>query len=76
MEAETILKKSQIIDSFRDLPEEVTAEDLIERILFIQLIEQRIKSADEGNVVSNEEVMRELRELRTEKMAASRHKAA
>lgn len=70
-----MLKKRQVIDSFHDLPEEVTADDLIERILFIQLIEQRIKSASEGNVVSNEQVMRELRELRVEKMAMSQRKS-
>ena len=76
MEAETLLKKSQVIDSFQNLPEEVSAEDLIERILFIRLIEERIKSAEQGNVVSSEQVMSELRGLRAEKLATVQRKAA
>ncbi len=71
-----MLKKSQVIDSFRDLPEEVSADDLIERILFIRLIEERIRSAESGNVVSTEQVMHELRKLRAEKMATVQSKAA
>lgn len=73
---DTLLKKSQVVESFRDLPEEVTADDLIERILFIQLIEQRIKSAESGNVVTTDQVMSELRKLRAEKMAPVQRKAA
>ena len=76
MEGEIMLKKSKVIDSFQNLPEEVTADELIERILFIQLIEQRIKSAEQGNVVSTEQVMSELRRLRAEKMATVQHKVA
>lgn len=73
---DTILKKSQVVESFRDLPEEVTADDLIERILFIQLIEQRIKSAESGNIVTTDQVMSELRKLRAEKMATAQRNAA
>lgn len=70
---EITLKKSQIVDSFRDLPEDVTAEALIERILFIKLIQERIKGIEDGTAkfVPHEQVMQELAELRAKKMAES-----
>ena len=69
METETLLNKNQVIESFGNLPDQVTADELIERILFIQLIEKRINSADQGNVIPNNQVMQELKELKVRKIA-------
>ena len=69
MISETLLDKHQIINSFQDLPERVTADALIERILFIQLIEERIVSANQGNVVPHDQVLKELKELKARKIA-------
>ena len=69
MISETLLDKSQVINSFQNLPDQVTADELIERILFIQLIEERITSADQGNVTPHNEVMQELKELKARKIA-------
>ena len=33
-----MLTKTQVTESFKDLPEEIPADDLIERILFLQRI--------------------------------------
>ena len=62
--AETLLKKSQIIQSFENLPEEISADELIERILFIQLIERRLKSVEAGNTTPHEEFLKEIKSWR------------
>ncbi|KAA9354969.1 hypothetical protein [Larkinella humicola] len=61
---EVTLKKSQVINSFQDLPEDVTANDLIERILFIQRVERGLQQIERGEVVAHEQVMQELRDLK------------
>ncbi len=68
---EITLKKSQIVDSFHDLPEDVTAEALIDRILFIKLIQERIKESEEGKGVPHEEFMREFDAFKAQKRAES-----
>lgn len=64
-----MLKKSKVIDSFQNLPEDVTADELIERILFIRLIEDRIKSAEQGHTTSHEEFMRDFDAFKAKKRA-------
>jgi hypothetical protein len=68
---EITLKKSQIVDSFRDLPEDVTAEALIERILFIKLIQERIKESEKNEGMPHEEFMREFDAFKAKKRAES-----
>ncbi len=68
---EITLKKSQIVDSFRDLPEDVTAEALIDRILFIKLIQERIKESELGKGMPHEEFMREFDAFKAQKRAES-----
>ena len=44
--------------AIQSLPEDATVRDAIERLEFIELIEQRIAEADAGNVVSHDEARR------------------
>ncbi|RYF77227.1 MAG: hypothetical protein EOO39_04455 [Cytophagaceae bacterium] len=62
-----LLDRNQVLDSLRELPEKVSFEDLLERLLFIKLIEERLQEQKE---VTNSVVMQELQELRQQKMAA------
>lgn len=73
MEPELLLDKNQIIESFKDLPDKVSSEDLIERILFIKLIENRLRETTE---VPHEQVMNELKEMRDSKKAQTNGVAA
>ena len=67
MIAETILfNRDQVLDSLRELPEKVSFDDLVERLLFIKLIEERLQEQKE---VPNSVVMQELQALRSQKMA-------
>lgn len=69
---EILLDKNQVLDSLSKLPDRVSSEDLIERILFIKLIESRLRETTE---VSHEQVMQELKELKQKKLAESRKEA-
>lgn len=64
MLTEVTLKKSQVIDSFRDLPEEVTADELIEKILFIQSVERGLQQSERGEVTPHDQFMQELKAMK------------
>ena len=61
-----LLNRDQVLDSLKELPERVSFDDLVERLLFIKLIEERLQEQKE---VSNSIVMQELQDLRRQKMA-------
>ena len=63
-----LLNRDQVLDSLRELPEKVSFDDLVERLLFIKLIEERLQEQKE---VLNSIVMQELQDLRCQKMAES-----
>lgn len=63
-----MLDKNQVIDSLSQLPDKVSSEELIERILFIKFIQQRLL---ETKHVSHAQVMQELNELKQQKLAES-----
>ncbi|GAB3999880.1 hypothetical protein GCM10028807_51360 [Spirosoma daeguense] len=67
MEPETLLDKNQIIESFSNLPDQVTADQLVERILFIRLINERLQEASTTPGTSHEDFMRELDEMKAQK---------
>jgi len=43
---ETILKKSEILEGLKDLPEEITLDELIDKLIFIEKVKIGLKSAD------------------------------
>jgi hypothetical protein len=55
--AETLLDRDEVIRSFRSLPEKVSVEDLIERILFVKRLEVGLQELSEGNTTPHEKVM-------------------
>lgn len=63
---EILLDKNQVLASLNELPDRVSSEDLIERILFIKLIESRLR---ETSVTPHEQVMQELRAIKQAKLA-------
>jgi len=50
-----ILKK-QLIEAIENMPNESSTEDLIERIIFIQKIEQGITDVQQNNVVNEDKI--------------------
>ncbi|MEZ4902037.1 MAG: hypothetical protein R2822_09910 [Spirosomataceae bacterium] len=61
---EILLDKSEVISSFKDLPERVSAADMIERIIFLQKIEDGLQSLKRGDVVPHEEIMSKIDQWR------------
>lgn len=53
-----MITKDEMVRAIQSLPEDATVRDAIERLEFIELIEQRIAEADAGNVITQEEVER------------------
>lgn len=69
METETLLDKNQVIESFESLPDQVTADQLIERILFIRLINERLQEVERGPGTPHEDFMREFKIFKEQKRA-------
>ncbi len=51
------ISKKNFLKSMDSLPEEISVDQLIDRILLLQKIEQGIRDGEEGNVISEEEMM-------------------
>jgi predicted transcriptional regulator len=58
---ETLLSKTQVLDSLKELPDHISADALIEHILFIQSVMSGIQQAEKGQTTSHDEAMREIR---------------
>jgi predicted transcriptional regulator len=50
--------KQKAIAAIRDLPEDSTLEDVIERLAFVQAVEEGFRQSQAGDVVAHEEVER------------------
>jgi hypothetical protein len=51
-----MITKDQMLEAIRSLPDNATVDDAIERLRFIELIEQRIAAADAGDTLTQDEV--------------------
>lgn len=47
--------KERVLDAVRDLPEDATVEDAMERLYFLAKVEEGLRQADAGQTVSHEE---------------------
>lgn len=50
------MKRDKVIESIKELPQEFELETLIERLIFIEKVEQGLKQIDEGKTISHERV--------------------
>ena len=51
-----MLTRDKVINSIKDLPDSFTIDELIDRLIFIEKVEQGLKQSEEGKVISHEEV--------------------
>jgi predicted transcriptional regulator len=51
-----MLTKKKLDKTIKNLPETFTIDELIEQLLFTEKVEEGIKQADNGKVVTNEDV--------------------
>ena len=50
------MKRDKVIESIKELPQEFELETLIERLIFIEKIEQGFKKIDVGKTISHKRV--------------------
>ena len=50
------MERDKVLDTIKELPEQFELEDLIEKLIFIEKVEQGLKQLDEGKTVSHEKV--------------------
>jgi predicted transcriptional regulator len=51
--------KERAIESIRNLPDDVSLEDVIARLAFIQAVEEGLRQSEAGRVVPHEEIERQ-----------------
>lgn len=49
------MNKAKVIETLEQFPEEFTTEELLDKLLFIEKVEQGLKDVEENNVISLEE---------------------
>ncbi len=49
------MNKDKVIETLEQLPAEFSTEELIERLLFIEKVDQGLKDVQEGKVISFDE---------------------
>ena len=52
--------KERVLEAVRDLPENATVEDAMERLYFLAKIEEGERQADAGRTMSHEEAKRRI----------------
>ena len=50
--------KDRVLQAVRDLPEDATVEDAMERLYFLAKVEEGLRQADAGQTMSHEEAKR------------------
>ena len=50
------MKRDKVIESIKELPQEFELETLIERLIFIEKVEQGLKQIEEGATISHEQI--------------------
>lgn len=50
------MKREKVIDAIKELPQEFDLEELIEKLIFVEKVEQGLKQLDEGKTVDHAQV--------------------
>lgn len=54
------MKKHKVIETLDHLPEEFDVEELVEKLLFIEKVEQGVQDANEGKTMSLKEAKQKM----------------
>ncbi|MDH3208467.1 MAG: hypothetical protein OEO79_17840 [Gemmatimonadota bacterium] len=52
--------KERVLDAVRELPEDATVEDAMERLYFLAKVEKGLEEAEAGKTMSHEEAKRRI----------------
>ncbi len=56
------MRKSKVINAIKDMPEHFQLDELIERLIFIDKMEEGLRDIEQGNLVEHSEVIRQVAE--------------
>jgi len=54
------MKKTEVIDTLKEMPDEFSADELIERILLLQKIDSGLQQVANGKILSEEQAEQKL----------------
>ena len=54
------MTKHQVVDSLKNFPEKFSVEDLVEKLIFIEKVEEGLAQSKNGETVSMEEAKKRL----------------
>ncbi len=52
--------KERVLEAVRDLPDDATVEDVMERLYFLAKVEEGLRQTEAGETVSHEEAKRRI----------------
>jgi predicted transcriptional regulator len=55
------MKKDKVLQTIKELPSEFELEELIEKLIFIEKVEQGIKEANEGKTITHEQIKADIK---------------
>jgi predicted transcriptional regulator len=55
-----MITKDQVIQTIKDLPDNFSTEELIQKIILLEKIETGLQQSDAGKVVSNDEAKKRM----------------
>jgi predicted transcriptional regulator len=58
-----MITKSQLIDSIKDLPENLTIDQVIDHLVFLEKVQKGMSDVKEGRVFSKEEAKKKLKKF-------------
>jgi len=50
------MKRDKVLDAVKELPQEFDLEELMEKLIFVEKVEQGLKQLDEGKTVDHAQV--------------------
>ena len=56
------MRKSKAIDIVQQMPDSFVVDDLIEKLIFIEKVEEGLNDIQEGNVVEHSELIKQVSE--------------
>ena len=56
------MRKSKAIDIVQQMPDSFVVDDLIEKLIFMEKVEEGLNDIQEGNVVEHSEVIKQVSE--------------
>ena len=57
-----MISKAKVQESIANMPENFTIDELVERLIFIEKVEQGLKDSREGNTISEKELDAKMKE--------------